>query len=79
MNELKILISNSALVLNYYDKELKKSAIRNKGLYDVSDENLHKVCNDVFSMVIGKPTNFSWTDCQAIFDLIERDYEIKDK
>lgn len=72
MNEdLRTLITNGSKVLTQYDKELTKNAVLTK-TYDLSDDNLHKVCNDVFSKVIGKPTNFSWSDCQAIIDIIER-------
>lgn len=72
---LKETLSKGQLILDLYDKELENQARLNNGMFDLSDENLHVTCNKVLSTVYNKPVNLSWSDCQAIFDMIERQVE----
>lgn len=66
------LIKKQQTLFNVYDRELERIANMNAGKFKVDDNTLHYVSLKAIASVLNKEVNVSWTECERLFDLIER-------
>ncbi len=72
-SNLITILKKSSTVLNQYDKQMDRLALKNNGRYQLDENTQRELANNAFNTVCMESTiNVSWGECCAIFDLIDR-------